>query len=96
LDAYREIAVIRRVRWPTHFALASSRQVLDTYRILVKIGRIPVVGALFQKMLEVPEAPDGILVEELGTPFDAARTGRRSTREESRAVGGVSTTSNIG
>lgn len=62
-------------------------QVIDTYRILTKIGAIPGVGAQFQKMLEVPEAPDGIFVEELGTPFDAPRNGRRTTREESRAVG---------
>src|SRR5258705_5838263 len=62
-------------------------QVIDTYRILTKIGAIPGVGAQFQKMLEVPEAPEGIFVEELGTPFDAPRNGRRTTREESRAVG---------
>ena len=66
--------------------LVEHWQVIDTYQILTTIGAIPRVGAQFQKMLEVPEAPDGILVEELDTPFDAARTGRRSTREESRAV----------
>jgi predicted ester cyclase len=62
-------------------------QVMDTYRILVKIGRIPGVGATFQQMLGVPEAPDGIFKECPGTDFNAARTGRRITREESRAVG---------
>jgi predicted ester cyclase len=62
-------------------------QVIDTYRILAKIGRIPGVGATFQQMLGVPEAPDGIFQERLGTAFDAPRTGRTITREESRAVG---------
>jgi predicted ester cyclase len=62
-------------------------QVMDTYRILVKIGRIPGVGAAFQQMLGVPEAPEGIFEERLGTEFDAPRTGRPVTREESRAVG---------
>jgi predicted ester cyclase len=60
--------------------------VIDTYRILTKIGRTPGVGAQFQKMLGVPEAPGGIFIERLGTPFDAPRNGRRVTREESRAV----------
>jgi predicted ester cyclase len=46
-------------------------QVLDTYRILVKIGAIPDVGAQFQEMLGVPVAPDGIFQEQLGTTFDA-------------------------
>lgn len=67
--------------------LVEHWQVVDTYRILTRIGAIPGVGAQFQKMLEVPEAPDGIFVEQLGTPFDAPRNGRRTTREESRAVG---------
>jgi predicted ester cyclase len=62
-------------------------QVIDTYRILVKIGRIPGVGATFQQMLGVPEAPDGIFKERLGTPFQAERTGRAIRSEESRAVG---------
>ncbi len=62
-------------------------QVLDTYRILVKIGRIPGVAAAFQQMLGVPESPDGIFKERLGTEFDAPRTGRAITRDESRAVG---------
>ena len=67
--------------------LVEQWQVLDTYRILVKIGRIPGVGATFQQMLGVPQAPDGIFRERPGTDFNAARTGRRITREESRAVG---------
>jgi len=46
-------------------------QVLDTYRILVKIGAIPDVGAQFQEMLGVPVAPDGIFQEQLGTTSDA-------------------------
>jgi predicted ester cyclase len=62
-------------------------QVIDTYRILVMIGRIPGVGATFQQMLGVPEAPEGIFQERLGTAFDAPRAGRAITREESRAVG---------
>src|SRR6476659_3441615 len=37
--------------------LVEHWQVLDTYRILVKIGAIPGVGATFQQMLGVPEAP---------------------------------------
>jgi predicted ester cyclase len=61
--------------------------VMDTYRILVKIGAIPGVGANFQQLLGVPAAEDGIFVERLGTPFDAPRTGRTVSREESRAVG---------
>jgi predicted ester cyclase len=67
--------------------LVEHWQVLDTYRILVKIGRIPGVGATFQQMLGVPEAPEGIFQERLGTEFDAPRTGRAVTRDESRAVG---------
>jgi predicted ester cyclase len=61
--------------------------VMDTYRILVKIGAIPGVGANFQQLLGVPAAEDGIFVERLGTAFDAPRTGRTISREESRAVG---------
>ncbi len=67
--------------------LVEHWQVLDTYRIMVKIGRIPGVGATFQQMLGVPQAPDGIFQERPGTDFNAARTGWRITREESRAVG---------
>jgi predicted ester cyclase len=67
--------------------LVEHWQVLDTYRIMVKIGRIPGVGATFQQMLGVPQAPDGIFQERPGTDFNAARTGRRITREESHAVG---------
>jgi predicted SnoaL-like aldol condensation-catalyzing enzyme len=66
--------------------LVEHWQVIDTYRILTKIGRISGVGAQFQKMLGMPEAPDGIFVQGLGTPFDAPRNGRRITHEESRAV----------
>jgi predicted ester cyclase len=60
--------------------------VMDTYRILVKIGAIPGVGAGFQQLLGVPAAADGIFVERLGTAFDAPRTGRVISRDESRAV----------
>jgi predicted ester cyclase len=60
--------------------------VMDNYRILVRIGAIPGVGANFQQLLGVPAAEDGIFVERLGTPFDAPRTGRAITRDESRAV----------
>jgi predicted ester cyclase len=67
--------------------LVEHWQVIDTYRILVKIGRIPGVGAAFQQMLGVPEAPEGIFKERLGTEFDAPRTGHAVTRDESRAVG---------
>ena len=52
-------------------------QVIDTYRILVRIGRIPGVGATFQQMLGVPEAPEGIFNERLGTEFDAPRPAAR-------------------
>jgi predicted ester cyclase len=62
-------------------------QVMDTYRILVTIGHIPGVAAGFQQMLGVPESPEGIFVERLGTEFNAPRTGRRVTREESRSIG---------
>jgi hypothetical protein len=61
--------------------------VIDTYRILVKIGAIPGVGADFQQLLGVPAAEDGIFVERLGTPFDAPRAGRAVSTDESRAVG---------
>jgi predicted ester cyclase len=61
--------------------------VMDTYRILVKIGAIPGVGGAFQELLGVPVAEDGIFVERPGTPFDAPRTGRRISSDESRAVG---------
>jgi predicted ester cyclase len=61
--------------------------VMDTYRILVKIGAIPGVGANFQELLGVPPAEDGIFVERVGTPFDAERTGRAISSDESRAVG---------
>jgi predicted ester cyclase len=67
--------------------LAEHWLVMDTYRILARIGAVPGVAATFQQMLGVPEAPDGIFKERLGTDFDAARTGRRPTRDESRAVG---------
>ena len=62
-------------------------QVMDTYRILVKIGHIPGVAGGFRQMLGVPESPEGIFVERLGTEFNAPRTGRRVTREESRSIG---------
>jgi predicted ester cyclase len=61
--------------------------VMDTYRILVKIGAIPGVGANFQELLGVPAAQDGIFVERPGTPFDAPRVGRTISRDEARAVG---------
>jgi predicted ester cyclase len=61
--------------------------VMDTYRILVKIGAIPGVGTNFQQLLGVPAAEDGIFVEQPGTPFDAPRTGRTISSDESRAVG---------
>jgi predicted ester cyclase len=51
--------------------LVEHWQVLDTYRILVKIGAIPDVAAQFQQMLGVPVAPIGIFQERLGTTFDA-------------------------
>jgi predicted ester cyclase len=67
--------------------LAEHWLVMDTYRILARIGAVPGVAATFQQMLGVPEAPDGIFKERLGTDFDAPRTGRRPSRDESRAVG---------
>jgi hypothetical protein len=67
--------------------LVEHWQVMDTYRILVKIGRIPGVAASFQHLLRVPESPEGIFQESLGTEFNAIRTGRPAKREESRAVG---------
>jgi predicted ester cyclase len=60
--------------------------VMDTYRILVKIGAMPGVGADFQRLLGVPAAEDGIFVERPGTPFDTPRTRRAISRDESRAV----------
>jgi predicted ester cyclase len=60
--------------------------VMDTYRVLVKIGAIPGVGADFQQLLGVPAADDGIFVERLGTPFDTPETRRGVSRDESRAV----------
>jgi predicted ester cyclase len=66
--------------------IAEHWPVMDTYRILVKIGAIPGVGADFQQLLGVPAAEDGIFVERLGTPFDAPRAGRIISRDESRAV----------
>jgi len=54
--------------------------------MLVKMGAIPGVGSTFQQLLGVPVAEDGIFTERLGTPFDAPRTGRTPSREESRAV----------
>ncbi|MFJ3307364.1 ester cyclase [Streptomyces sp. NPDC086549] len=67
--------------------LVEHWQVMDTYRILVRIGRLPGVAAQFQQLLGVPESPEGIFVEKPGTEFGAPRTGRPATREESRAVG---------
>ncbi|MFD5752518.1 ester cyclase [Streptomyces sp. NPDC127033] len=66
--------------------LVEHWQVMDTYRILVKIGRLPGVAAQFQQLLGVPESPEGIFVEKPGTEFDASRKGRPVTRDESRAV----------
>jgi predicted ester cyclase len=59
--------------------------VLDTYRILVAIGAIPGVATVFQQMLDVPESPNGLFQERLGTDF-GTDTGRPISREESRAV----------
>ena len=61
--------------------------VMDTYRILAKIGAISGVGASFQQLLGVPAAEDGIFIERLGTAFAAPRSGRIVSSEESRAVG---------
>jgi predicted ester cyclase len=74
-------------------------QVMDTYRILVRIGALPGVGAAFQRLLSVPSAEDGIFNERPGTEFDAPRTGREVTGDEARAVNrrlydGVITTGN--
>jgi len=59
--------------------------VLDTYRILVAIGAIPGVASVFQQLLGVPESPNGLFQERLGTQF-GTKTGRPISREESRAV----------
>jgi predicted ester cyclase len=59
--------------------------VLDTYRILVSIGAIPGVAAVFQQLLGVPESPKGLFQERLGTEFGAVG-GRPISTEESRAV----------
>ena len=67
--------------------LVEDWPVMDTCRILVKIGAIPGVAAMFQQMLGVPESPEGIFQECLGTQFDAPRSGRSIIREESRAFG---------
>ncbi|MFD8001777.1 ester cyclase [Streptomyces mirabilis] len=67
--------------------LVEHWQVMDTYRILVKIGRLPGVAAQFQQLLGVPESPEGIFVEKAGTTFDTPRLGRPATADESRAVG---------
>jgi predicted ester cyclase len=67
--------------------LVEHWQVVDTYRILVRLGVIPGVAATFQQVLGVPPSPDGIFVEKPGTAFDAPRKGKPVTREESRAVG---------
>jgi predicted ester cyclase len=67
--------------------LAEHWHITDTYRILAKIGRVPGVASEFQRLLGVPVSSDGIFEERLGTDFGASRSGRRVTREESRAVG---------
>jgi predicted ester cyclase len=59
--------------------------VLDTYRILVAIGAIPGVASVFQQMLGVPESPNGLFQERLGTEFGTG-SGRPISGEESRAV----------
>jgi predicted ester cyclase len=59
--------------------------VLDTYRILVAIGAIPGVANVFQQLLGVPESPNGLFQERLGSEF-GTRRGRPVSREESRAV----------
>lgn len=66
--------------------LVEHWQVMDTYRILATIGRVPAVASTFQSLLGVPESPNGIFEERLGTPFAASRNGRPVTREESRSV----------
>jgi predicted ester cyclase len=65
--------------------LVEHWQVVDTYRILVAIGAIPGVASVFQQIIGVPESPDGLFQERLGTEFDTGR-GRSISREESRAV----------
>jgi predicted ester cyclase len=60
-------------------------QVLDTYRILVQIQAVPGVAGVFQQMLGVPESPNGLFQERLGTEFGPP-SGRAISREESRAV----------
>jgi predicted ester cyclase len=67
--------------------LVEHWQVVDTYRILARLGAVPGVAATFQQVLGMPPSPDGIFVEKLGTAFDAPRQGRPVTRQESRAVG---------
>jgi predicted ester cyclase len=59
--------------------------VLDSYRILVAIGAIPGVASVFQQILGVPESPNGLFQERLGTEFDPP-SGRAISSEESRAV----------
>jgi predicted ester cyclase len=59
--------------------------VLDTYRILVALGAVPGVGGVFQQMLGVPESPNGLFQERLGTEF-GTDSGRPISSEESRAV----------
>ena len=66
--------------------LTEHWQVVDWYRVLVRIGRIEGVAVLFQRQLGVPESPEGIFVEKPGTDFDAPRRGRRIEREEARAL----------
>lgn len=78
------VSYILRIR---EDAFVEQWEVMDTYRILVRIGAIPGVGAMFQQMLNVPAAPDGIFVERPGTDFGAPRSGRPATAEESRAIG---------
>jgi predicted ester cyclase len=59
--------------------------VLDSYRVLVQIGAIPGVAGVFQQLLGVPQSPNGLFQERLGTEFDAP-SGRAISSEESRAV----------
>lgn len=65
--------------------LVEHWQVVDTYRILVAIGAIAGVANFFQRMLGVPESPNGLFAEQLGTDF-GRQTGWLATREETRAV----------
>jgi predicted ester cyclase len=60
-------------------------QVLDTYRILVAIGAVPGVASVFQHLLGVPQSPNGLFQERLGTDF-GTRGSRPISRDESRAV----------